>query len=98
MLIPEERQKASPEDKEHIMAKQTFDTAEAYILGQKYNVLNRKAKKVQEIVANGAKVFIPYRGIVILVNEGPEETITTSVSGSLFFPTVEVKTEATFKP
>lgn len=79
------------------MAKQTFTTPEAFILGQKYNPLNRKSKKVQELVANGAKVLIPYKGIAVLVHNGPEETVTTTISGSIFFPTIDVKTESASK-
>lgn len=81
------------------MTKQTFSTPEAYILGQKYNPLNRKARKVQEILATGdAKVLIPFKGIVVIVDAGPEKTVTTTVSGSIFFPTVHTKEEETFKP
>lgn len=80
------------------MTKQTFDTPAAYILGQKYNVLNRKARKTQELTKESSKVFIPFKGIVVIVDEGPEKTVTTTVSGSTFFPTVYSKTEDTFKP
>lgn len=75
------------------MAKQKFDTPEAFVLGQKYNVLNRKARKIQGLVAEGCKIFDVGGGIFVLVHSGPEVTVTTSVSGSIFAPNVHVKTE-----
>lgn len=80
------------------MTKQTFTTPESYILGQKYNLLNRKAKKVQSLIGEESKVLIPFKGIVVIVDAGPEKTLTTTVSGSVFFPTVHTKEEDTFKP
>lgn len=80
------------------MTKQTFNTPAEYILAQKYNVLNRKARKAQELTKESSNVFIPYKGIIVIVDEGPEKTVTTTVSGSIFFPTVNTKEEATFKP
>lgn len=97
MLVISGRDKPSPK-RGKTMTKQTFETPEAYILGQKYNVLNRKAKKVQKLIGDDSKVFIPYKGLVVIVDAGPEKTVTTTVSGSMFFPDVHVKTEDTFKP
>ena len=77
--------------------KQKFNTPEAYILGQKYNVLNRKARKIQGLVAEGCKVMDVGGGIFVLVNTGPEVTVTTSVSGPMFAPYVHTKTEASYK-
>jgi hypothetical protein len=72
------------------MAKDNFDSPEAYILGQKYNIFNRKARTVKKLVADGAKVLIPYKGIVVLTQEKDDLIMTTTVSGSVFFPIVDL--------
>lgn len=75
------------------MKTQVFTTAEEYILGQKYNVLNRKARMIQDLVRNGWEMLIPGPGLFVLTKVEAGLTFTTAVSGSMFFPTTNTKME-----
>lgn len=88
-----QREKPEALNKGITMKTQVFATAEEYIIGQKYNVLNRKARKIQDLVTNGWTMLISGPGLFVLTKEEGSTSFTTAVSGSMFFPTVDSKME-----